>query len=267
MLPDVTTSLGPPSYDARYPGSGLSVQIPVPHLLETLQGPNSTVHYEPLPPNAHPSYGMHHHHPLLDMEAQPARAHLPALSPPSEFNFNIPQTRLSEPQLTVAHVLPPSTSSRIPNTMASATGDRKQQHINAPVKGTPSAPGSNAGSTRPPRREASTTVIACRQWCASFASLLSIIYTTKVSCGLFLNLLRPPIVALARFVATPQDHFAITVLGAITSASMTVLQSVGVPISVLALGNAHARSVLQSQKGQALLQRRDARQTATMMEI
>ncbi len=167
-LPDVTTSLVPPHYDSRYVPD---VQIPGPHILETLQAPNSTpVHYDPLHHNTHHAYGLHQHS-ILDLDSQPARSQLPALSPPSEFNFNIPQTRLSEPQLTVAHVLPPSTSSRATNTMSSTTGDRKQQQITASVKASTSATGSNPGSTRPPRREASTTVIACRQWCASFVHL------------------------------------------------------------------------------------------------
>lgn len=166
-LPGVTTSLVPPPYDARYPIHDLSIQIPDPHILETLQVPSSTtIHYDPIPHNTHPDYGLQQHS-ILHMGSQSGRLQLPALSPPSEFNFNIPQTRLSEPQLNVSHVLPSPTTSRTTNTMPSTSGDRKQQQITTSGKGTASGAGSNAGSTRPPRREASTTVIACRQWCAS----------------------------------------------------------------------------------------------------
>ncbi|KAI0784700.1 hypothetical protein C8Q75DRAFT_723967 [Abortiporus biennis] len=160
-LPDTTTSLVPP-FDARFPVNDLGVQIPDPHILETLQVPNSTsAHYSLSQPPNHHDYGLPQHS-LLGLEHHPSRLQLPALSPPNEFSFNITQSRLSEPHLNMSQI-PPSNSSR--STHPVPSNERRQQMPSSTSgKGsTAGSPGSNSTPARPPRREASTAVIACRQ--------------------------------------------------------------------------------------------------------
>lgn len=160
-LPDVHPSLVPP-FDARYPIHDLNVQIPEPHLIgTTLQVPSPTsihhVHQHP-----QPDFGLQQHS-LLDIAPHHSSRHdLASLSPPDSFSFNLPQSRLPEPHMNLSHEPHPPASSR--RTHSIAPIDTKQRALPATsTKG--SAPSSsNPAPTRPPRREASTAVIACRQW-------------------------------------------------------------------------------------------------------
>lgn len=157
----VAASLVPPHFDARYPPQNLSIQIPSPHLLETLQVPG-TSQYHIAPPQPQIDFGLHHQ-PVFDLAVEPSHIQPPpALSPAEEYTFNLPQSRYSEQQLRFSYEPPPAPS-RSSFAMASNEAGEQQPH-------TPSATGSASGSnptsgpTRPPRREASTQVIACRQW-------------------------------------------------------------------------------------------------------
>ncbi|KAI0074422.1 hypothetical protein K474DRAFT_1601483 [Panus rudis PR-1116 ss-1] len=161
-VPDVaTTSFIPPSsFDARYAVQELTVQIPDAHLLETLQHPNSTAVQHLLPPShSHSEYGLQQP-PMLHMDPQPGRLQVPNISPVDEFAFNLPQTSLPEPHLSLSHEPLSSTSSRARLSMPSP--EQKHQISPSTRKAAP-ASGGNATPSRPPRREASSTVIACRQ--------------------------------------------------------------------------------------------------------
>ena len=161
-LPDVHSSLVSP-FDARYPIHDLSVQIPESHLIGTLQVPSPTsVHHVHQQPHPHSDYGVQQHS-LLDLAPHHNSRHdLSTLSPPDSFSFNLPQSRLTEPQLSLSHEPPHPPSSR--RTHSIAPIDTKQRIVPATsTKGT-APPSGNGASTRPPRREASTAVIACRQW-------------------------------------------------------------------------------------------------------
>lgn len=159
-LPDVHSSLVPP-FDARYPIHDLSVQIPEQHLIGSIQVPSPTslhAHQQPHPPQ--PDFGMQQHS-LLDLAPHHSGRHdLSTLSPPEAFSFNLPQTRLSESQLILSHE--PHPSSR--RTHSIAPIDTKQRLMPATSTKGSALSSSNATPTRPPRREASTAVIACRQW-------------------------------------------------------------------------------------------------------
>ncbi|KAH8107663.1 hypothetical protein BXZ70DRAFT_1013538 [Cristinia sonorae] len=162
-LPDVHASSLVPPYDARYPIHDINVQIPDQHLIGPLQVPSPPslhIHQQPHPP--HSDYGLHHHG-LLDLTPhQSGRHDLSTLSPPDNFSYNLPQTRLPEPQLNLSHEPPHPTSTR--RTQSIAPIDTKQRIVPATsAKGAAPSPSSNAAPTRPPRREASTAVIACRQ--------------------------------------------------------------------------------------------------------
>lgn len=165
-LPDVHSSPLVPSYDARYPIHDINVQIPEQQLLGPLQVPSPTslhVHQQPHP--AQSDYGLHHHG-LLDLAPQHSGRHdLSTLGPSDTFSFNLSPTSIPESQFHLSHEQPPHpTSSR--RTHAIAPIDTKQRPTPAnSTKGIASPPSSNAAPTRPPRREASTAVIACRQWC------------------------------------------------------------------------------------------------------
>lgn len=161
---ELAASLVPPHFDARYHTQNLNVQIPGPHLLETLQAPG-TIPYHLIPPQSHIDFDLRHHS-VFDSGVERPHLQPSALSPSEEYSFNLPQTSYSEQQLRVSYE-PPSVSSRSPFAMAS--DESSEQHPRTSPSASGNASGSNAasGSTRPPRREASTQVIACRQWYAN----------------------------------------------------------------------------------------------------
>lgn len=72
---------------------------------------------------------------------------------------------------------------------------------------------------------------------------------------------------LERFVATPLDLFATTVLVAIMNANTMQFQNGGAQISDLVLGNVLARSVLWITKLPDLKRRKSARRLVTMKEV
>ncbi|KAK7692152.1 hypothetical protein QCA50_003771 [Cerrena zonata] len=158
-VPDVTTSpYPPPPFNARY---DLSVQIPDSHLLETLQDPNSVaVRQHLLPQPSHSDYGLQQQA-VLNL-GQTGRSMLSSLSPSEDFAFNLPQSSLSGPQLSLSQEPFPSASSRAKLTIPSPELNQ-QQPTSAKSKAASTTSGGSATSSRQPRREASTTVIACRQ--------------------------------------------------------------------------------------------------------
>ena len=72
---------------------------------------------------------------------------------------------------------------------------------------------------------------------------------------------------LERFVATPLDLFATTVLVAIMNANTMQFQNGGAQISDLVLVNVLARSVLWITKLPDLKRRKSARRLVTMKEV
>lgn len=114
-VPDVTTPPYPPHFNARY---NLNVQIPDNHLLETLQDPNSVaVRQHLLPQPSHSDYGLQQQ---TMLHLGPAgRSILPNLSSPEDFTFNLPQSSVSEPQISILQESISSASSRAKLTIPS----------------------------------------------------------------------------------------------------------------------------------------------------
>ncbi|KAJ3554349.1 hypothetical protein NM688_g3153 [Phlebia brevispora] len=156
----VATSLVPPHFDARFPPQHLDVQISDPHLLETLQVPGANSYHIP-PPQSQIDFDLHHH-PVFDLSVEPPHLPHPALSPGTEYSFNLPQSRYSEQQLRISYEPPPAPSR---SSFAMAPNETSEQQPRTSPSASGSASGSNptSGPTRPPRREASNQVIACRQ--------------------------------------------------------------------------------------------------------
>ncbi|KAI0674887.1 hypothetical protein C8Q78DRAFT_1066793 [Trametes maxima] len=156
----------PPSstFDARYSAPAVDPHARDPHFMETLQVPSpTTIHHHLLPPHPHTDFSLHGH-PMLDLGSPSSRLQSAVMTPPPEYSMHLSQGRLPEQQLRMSgdplqpplssrHStgLPP-TESKPQITLASASG---------PARNNSSA--SNASQSRPPRREASTVVIACRQ--------------------------------------------------------------------------------------------------------
>ncbi|KAI0769420.1 hypothetical protein BD413DRAFT_477518 [Trametes elegans] len=158
--------LPPPSstFDARYSAPAVDPQARDHHFMETLQVPSPTTihHHLPVP---HPStdLALHHGH-MLDLASPLSRLHSAAVNSPSEYSMHLSQGRLPEqhPRMSgdlLQRPLSSRHSSGLPPleskpqiALPSASGQ---------VRMNPS--GSNPSQSRPPRREASTVVIACRQ--------------------------------------------------------------------------------------------------------
>ncbi|KAI0829772.1 hypothetical protein BC628DRAFT_1477485 [Trametes gibbosa] len=157
--------LPPPSnFDARYSVPGMDPQVRDPHFLETLQVPSPTTIHHHLSAS-HPSVdlALHHGHPMLDLGGPSSRLQSAAMASPSEYSMHLSQARLPEQQLRISgDPLPPLPSRH--STSMSSTESKPQISLpsaSGPTRTTPS--GSNTSQSRPPRREASTVVIACRQ--------------------------------------------------------------------------------------------------------
>ncbi len=148
----------------------MNIHSPPPHLLGTLQVPSPTAMQHLLPlPHSHVPY-TRAQHPVLDLGMEPpSTVRSPtALSPAEEYSFNLPPNGLPEQHM------PRATYSAMPSTtqgpIVMTPPDQKSQ---PPLRASPSgksnaagsspATSSQAGPSRP-RREASTVVIACRQW-------------------------------------------------------------------------------------------------------
>ena len=159
------TSFAPPHFDARYPPpqqQNLSVQIPDPHLLETLQVPGAIPYTLPQA-HSHVDFDLHHQQPIFDLSVEP-HIQPPALSPSEGYSpFNLSQSRYSEQQQLRVYEPPPA-SSRSSFAMPSTESSEQQPHTTPSPSGNASGSNAPSGSTRPPRREASNQVIACRQW-------------------------------------------------------------------------------------------------------
>ncbi|KAI8992919.1 hypothetical protein BD414DRAFT_437399 [Trametes punicea] len=157
--------LPPPStFDARYSEPAVDPQARDPHFLETLQVPSPTTIHHHLPPPHHPSTDLSlHGHPMLDLGGPSSRLQSAVMTSPSEYSMHLSQARLPEQQLRMSgDPLPPlpsrhsagmpASESKPQITLPSASGSTRNN---------PSS--SNTSQSRPPRREASNVVIACRQ--------------------------------------------------------------------------------------------------------
>lgn len=171
-IPDASASLISPSFDARYSAQhDLDIQGPDPHLLGTLQPPGSRSVQHLLPHlHSHVDY-TRVQHPVLDLGMQPPPLIQPpsALSPSDEYSFNLSQTRIPEQQLRASYDSAPPATHRGSIAMAPAEHNTQPSaQTTAAGKGNASGGSSQSqpGPSRP-RREASTVVIACRQWYAA----------------------------------------------------------------------------------------------------
>ncbi|KAI0368375.1 hypothetical protein BV20DRAFT_1084510 [Pilatotrama ljubarskyi] len=157
--------LPPPStFDARYSAPTVDPHGRDPHFLETLQVPSPTTIHHHLPP-PHPSSTdlALHGHPMLNLGGPSSRLQSAVMTSPSEYSMHLSQARLPEQQMRMSSDQLPSLPSRHSTGMSPT--DSKPQ-ISLPSASGParnSASGSNTTQSRPPRREASTVVIACRQ--------------------------------------------------------------------------------------------------------
>lgn len=159
-FPDVATALLPPSYNTNYPVPNVSAHVRDPHILETLQAPSPAT-IQPLSPTTYSDLTIHDNS-VLDISGPSNHLH-PSLSPVAQFSFNLPESRSPQSQYRSSHDPQTLSSFRHPATMSSA-GQKPPLSL-SPSTGKPSPSGSNNTPSRPPRREASTVVIACRQWC------------------------------------------------------------------------------------------------------
>lgn len=102
---------------------------------------------------------------MLDLGIPSSRFHPAVMNPVAEYSMHLSQhSRIPEQQVRLSGDSVQSFPSRQPTTMIVAESKPQISLPSAagPVRNTSS--GSNPASTRPPRREASTVVIACRQW-------------------------------------------------------------------------------------------------------
>ncbi|PIL36283.1 transcription factor [Ganoderma sinense ZZ0214-1] len=164
---DVSTQLLPPptsAFDARYSAPTVDPHSRDPHILETLQVPSPTTIHHHLPPS-HPLPDLAlHGHPMLDLGISSSRFHPAVMNAATEYSMHLSQpSRIPEQQVRLSGDAVQSFPSRQPTTMIVAESKPQISLPSAagPVRSNPS--GSNPASTRPPRREASTVVIACRQ--------------------------------------------------------------------------------------------------------
>nr|VWP02472.1 Zn(2)-C6 fungal-type domain-containing protein [Ganoderma boninense] len=164
---DVSTQLLPPptsAFDARYSAPTVDPHSRDPHILETLQVPSPTTIHHHLPPSHPPPDLALHGHPMLDLGIPSSRFHQAVMNPAAEYSMHLSQpSRIPEQQVRLSGDAAQSFPSRQPATMIVAESKPQISLPSAagPVRSNPS--GSNTASTRPPRREASTVVIACRQ--------------------------------------------------------------------------------------------------------
>ena len=155
----------PPLTLARYSAPTVDPHSRDPHILETLQVPSPTTIHHHLPPSHPPTDLALHGHPMLDLGITSSRFHPAVMNPAAEYSMHLSQAaRIPEHQVRLSADSTHSFPSRQPTTMIVA---ESKPQISLPsaagtVRSNPS--GSNPASTRPPRREASTVVIACRQW-------------------------------------------------------------------------------------------------------
>ncbi|OCH89059.1 hypothetical protein OBBRIDRAFT_733272 [Obba rivulosa] len=156
--PNVSTNLLPTPFDARYTAPGINAQVRDPNLLDTVQIPSSApVHHLPQPQC---TLGLHEQQ-MLELGGPSARLQSASLSPPANYSFNLPQNRLPDPGSRITQDQPPVYPPR------GAIGLTSTEHKSQPAQSSPSersaSSANNGSSTRPPRREASNVVIACRQ--------------------------------------------------------------------------------------------------------
>lgn len=171
-IPDASAPLISAAFNARYPTQhDLDIQAPDAHLLGTIQPPNSRSVQHLLPHlHSHVDYSRLQH-PVLDLGMQPPPLIQPppALSPSEEYSFNLSQSRISEQHLRASYESAPPPTTRGSIAMAPAEHSAQPSaQTTAAAKGNASggSPQSQPGPSRP-RREASTVVIACRQWYAA----------------------------------------------------------------------------------------------------
>ncbi|KAI0633498.1 hypothetical protein C8Q77DRAFT_1157703 [Trametes polyzona] len=163
---DCDGQLLPPSstFDARYSVPTMDPHARDPHYMETLQVPSPTTIHHHLPaPHPSTDLSLHHGHPMLDLGGPSSRLQSAVVTSPSEYSMHLSQPRLPEQHLRMTGDLPPSLPSR--HAAAMTPTESKPQislpSASGPARSNPS--GSNTTQSRPPRREASTVVIACRQ--------------------------------------------------------------------------------------------------------
>ena len=146
--------------------------------METLQAPSPTTIHHHLPPPHPPTDLSLHSHSMLNLGIPSSRLHSAVVNPTTEYSIHMSQhARIPEPphlRLPADHTQ--SFPSRQPATMSSPTETKPQISLASASSSAKSSntSGSNPSPTRPPRREASTVVIACRQWCALPAPLCHI---------------------------------------------------------------------------------------------
>lgn len=164
---DCDSQLLPPSstFDARYSVPTMDPQARDPHFLETLQVPSpTTIHHHLSPTHPSTELALHHGHPMLDMGGPSSRLQSAVGPSASDYSMHLSQARLPEQQLRMSGDPLPSLPSR--HSVGMPSSQSKPQislpSASGPARNTPSE--SPSSQSRPPRREASTVVIACRQW-------------------------------------------------------------------------------------------------------
>lgn len=169
---DVATTLLPPSYSTNYTVPNISAHVRDPHILETLQPPSPAT-ITPLSPPPYSNLSVHDNS-VLEIGGPSSHLH-PTLNPVAQFPFNLPESRTTEShQYRSSHDAQTLSSFRHATAVPSAS--QKSPLSLSPTTGRPSASGSSSSPSRPPRREASTVVIACRQWYVLSDSLSTIDY-------------------------------------------------------------------------------------------
>ncbi|EJF65212.1 hypothetical protein DICSQDRAFT_166265 [Dichomitus squalens LYAD-421 SS1] len=163
---DVSTQLLPPpsAFDARYAAPAVDPHSRDPHVLETLQVPSPTTIHHHLSPSHPPTDLALHGHGLLQIAMPSSRFQTDVMNPITEYSMHLSQpARIPDSQVRLSGDPAQSFPSRQSATMTVAES-KPQISLSSSsglVRGNPS--GSNPTSSRPPRREASTVVIACRQ--------------------------------------------------------------------------------------------------------
>ncbi|EMD33836.1 hypothetical protein CERSUDRAFT_117900 [Gelatoporia subvermispora B] len=156
--PDVATNLLPTPFDARYTAPGLNTHVRDSHLLETIQMPSSATGHHLHQPQS--TLGLHEQQ-MLELGGSSARLQSASLSPPASYAFNLPQNRLPGPQSRLAQDQHLSYSPR--GAIGLSSTEQKAQPAQPSSSERDTSSPQNGSSTRPPRREASNVVIACRQ--------------------------------------------------------------------------------------------------------
>lgn len=217
-----------PQYDYS---TALNVQQP-PLLDTTLELPNTSSQHVtfsshfPLPPRNHLAHDFPiQPHPTSRLSPSPA-------SGPIGYRYSSSSDR----RLPGGHSHDHSYTRHTGNA-AMSTDDRRPPPVPSSEIKEPST-SAVANSPRQARKEVSTTVIACRQWCVCFNYVLIKPYSTLLT---YL-----PVVVAEKFVAIQQGPSATIASDGPMYASMTLFQNEGDQISVPALASGLVKNALQT---------------------